>query len=347
MKKKNKNSKAISIKDLAKSLGLSSSTVSRALNNNPRISKKTREKVQAQAKLMNYRHNDAAASLRTGKTQTFGVIIPLANRSFFASIISSIETMLNKSNYNVIICQTNEKYEREKAAIDALLKARVDGIAISVSAETIDFSHFELVKDAGIPLILFDRTYDEIGAHQVVIDDRLGSKMATDHLIKQGCTHILHIGGRQHISIYKNRTLGYLDSLEAAGIKSVEEFLVYTDAKEESAKTLIKTYLDKGIHFDGIVAASDFSAIGAMQTLQKTGKKIPDDVAIIGFADEPFTKWVTPSLSSINQDTLNMGESVADLFLSLMEKSNHEISPPVTKVSILPELKIRSSSKRG
>jgi len=192
-----------------------------------------------------------AAGLRTGKSNILGVIIPVANRSFFASVIAGIERMANQAKYNVIICQTNEDIKREREAIEALLRTRVDGIAISVSANTIDFSHFELVKNAEIPLILFDRTYDAIGAHQVLIDDRLGAKKATQHLIQQGCRKIVHLGGKQHVSIYQARLKGYFDALQEAKIAIEENLIFYTNAKENSATQAINTLLEKGIDFDG------------------------------------------------------------------------------------------------
>lgn len=340
-----KNGKPIGIKDLAEALGLTPSTVSRALRGNTRISEETRQRVKQQAKLMNYSHNSAAASLRTGKSKILGVIIPLANRSFFASVISGIETVANNGKYSVMICQTNEDSIREKAAVTALLKARVDGIAVSVSAGTTDFGHFQSVKDAQIPLITFDRTFDEIGAHQVLIDDRMGGKMATDHLIAQGCRRILHIGGRQHMTIYKNRTQGYLDSLKSAGIEVDDNLLIVNDTRENSASEAVQMLLEKGIAFDGIFAASDYAAIGAMKRLQSNGIQVPSEVAIVGFADEPFTKWVTPSLSTVNQHSEAMGNAIANLFLSLMDKKV-DGPPPLNKVVLMPELVVRESSMR-
>lgn len=340
-----KSGKQVGLKDLAEELGLTISTVSRALNNNPRISDATRERVQALARKRNYRQNMAAASLRTGKSKTLGVIIPLVNRTFFASVISSIENVVNQSGYRVIICQTNESGQKEKEAVDALLKATVDGVAVSLSAGTHDFSHFEAIRQAGISLILFDRTSDEIGAHQVLVDDRLGAKTATKHLIEGGCKRILHIGGPQHIGIYKNRTAGYLDALKEANLEQVDELLVFTDVREKSARELITTYLKQGVCFDGIMASSDFAAVGAMQVLQESGKQIPDEVAIVGFANEPFTNWVTPGLSSVSQHTEEMGETVAELFLTLEDKKKRR-SVSARKIVLEPELIIRASSKR-
>lgn len=340
------NGKITGIKDLAEALGLSTSTVSRALAGNPRISEETRIRVEEQARLMRYNANAVASSLRTGRSKILGVIIPLANRNFFASVISGIEMVANEGGYSVMICQTNEDSNREKEAIEAFLKARVAGIAVSVAAHTREFDHFERVKQAGIPLILFDRAYEAIGTHQVVLDDRLGARIATDHLIQQGCRKILHFGGRQYMSIYKNRTAGYLESLKAADIEPDDNLLCFNVLQEDAVKEVIEKLLDNCISFDGIFASSDFAAIGAMQFLQSRGFKIPDEVAIIGFADEPFTKWVTPGLSSINQHPLEMGNAVADLFLSLMKSRRNSGTPPISRLTLTPELVIRASSSR-
>jgi LacI family transcriptional regulator len=338
--------KVTGIKDLAEALGLSTSTVSRALAGNPRISEETRQRVEAQARLMKYNANAVASSLRTGRSKILGVIIPLANRSFFASVISGIEKVANEGGYSVMICQTNEDSLREKEAIDAFLKARVAGIAVSVAAHTREYEHFERVKQAGIPLILFDRAYESIGTHQVVIDDRYGAKMATDHLIQQGCRRILHFGGRQHMSIYKNRTFGDLDSLQQAGIPVDDDLLCFKTLHEEVVKEVIDELLDKCIPFDGIFASSDYAAIGAMQQLQSRGIKVPQEVAIIGFADEPFTKWVTPGLTTVNQHPLEMGNAVANLFLNLMHSRRYSGALPLNRLTLTPDLIIRGSSMR-
>ena len=330
------------IHDIAEALGLTASSVSRALNDNPRISEATRQAVREQAEKMNYHPNSVAAGLRTGKTGILGVVIPLANRAFFASIISGIERVANQAGYNVMICQTGDNYEAEKSAIEALLKARVEGLAISVSAKTKDFKHFERVKQANIPFILFDRTFDEIGTSEVVIDDRLGAMHATEHLIEQGCQRIAHFAGLQHINIYKNRTKGYLDALEKHGLPYNEQLIIFGDLKEGSGDAAVNTLYERGAQFDGIFSSSDFAAIWAMKNLQARGVRIPEDVAIIGFSNEPFTALVTPALSTVNQFTDDIGSSVANLFLKEIGLKKEQRIPK--KIVLTPEIIVRASS---
>lgn len=341
-----KSAKQVSISDIAEALGLTASTISRALNGNPRISEATRERVIEQARLMNYNYNGAAASLRTGKSQILGVIIPLINRAFFASVISGIESVANAGGYSVMICQTSEGYENEKAAVAALMKARVDGIAISVSAETRRFDHYASIRQAGIPLILFDRTFDEVQANQIVIDDRMGGRLATEHLIEQGCRRILHLGGPQHMSIYANRTQGFVDALLGQQLKLQPERQLFTALNEQSGSEAVEQLLAKGIAFDGLFAASDYAAIGAMRRLQAHGLRVPEDVAVIGFANEPFTRFVSPGLSSVDQHSEEMGKAVAKLFLSLLGNEQDAKAMPQTKLVISPSLIVRESSLR-
>ncbi|MBL7814955.1 MAG: LacI family DNA-binding transcriptional regulator [Saprospiraceae bacterium] len=339
-----KKSEHSTIHDIAQALGLTASSVSRALNDNPRISEATRQAVKEQAEKMNYRPNLVAAGLRTGKTGILGIIIPLANRAFFASIISGLERVANQSGYNVMICQTGDSYEAEKSAVEALLRARVEGVAVSVSAKTLDFKHFDRIKQAKIPLILFDRTMDEIGASEVVIDDRLGAMLATEHLIEQGCRRIAHFAGLQHISIYKKRTKGYLDALEKHGLSYDENLVVFGEVKEGSGDAAVNTLYERGVSFDAIFSSSDFAAIWAMKNLQKRGVRIPDDVAIIGFANEPFTELVTPALSTVNQLADDLGSAIANLFLEEINVKKEQRKPQ--KIVLMPEIIVRESSKR-
>lgn len=337
-----KQKKRVTIHDIAAASGFTASTVSRALQNDERISDATRIIIESFAVKMNYRSNAVASSLRTGKSKMIGVVIPLFNRTFFASIIGGIETVMKKTGYSVMICQSNDDYESEKAAISALIRARVDGIAISIAAQTKNFDHIQTIKNEQIPLILFDRTYDEIGGHQVMIDDFKGAKEATLHLIEQGCRKIAYFAGLQHITMQKNRTLGYKAALAEKGIAFEDKLMIISHLKEGSGDNAVNFLYENGVEFDGIFAASDYSAVAAMQNLQKRGVEIPKSVAIVGFSDEPFTALVTPALSTVNQHTNQMGQAVANLFMSLFE---NKIQPKlVNKIILEPELIIRTSS---
>jgi LacI family transcriptional regulator len=334
--------KRITIHDIAAASGFTASTVSRALQKDERISDATRILIESFAEQMNYRSNAVASSLRTGRSKMIGVVIPLFNRTFFASIIGGIETVMKQAGYSVMICQSNDEYESEKEAIRALMQARVDGIAISVAAQTSNFDHIQLIKNEQIPLILFDRTCAEMEGHQVIIDDFKGAKDATLHLLEQGCRKIAYFAGLQHLSTQKNRTLGYKAALAEKGIPFDDNLMIISHLKEGSGDHAVNLLYEKGIEFDGIFAASDYSAVAAMRNLQKRGVEIPKSVAIVGFSDEPFTALVTPALSTVNQHTNLMGQAVADLFMNLFQ---HKAQPKlVNKIILEPELIIRASS---
>ena len=213
------------IHDIAQKLNITASTVSRALSDHPRISEATKIAVQQTAQKLNYQPNNIAAALRNGKSNIIGIIVPFADRSFFSSIVRGIEEIANTARYNVMVCQSYDKYEKEVAAVQALMNARVDGIIASFSKETLNFSHYTKLKDRGTPLILVDRGFDDLEVSQVVIDDFLGGYKATEHLIQQGCKRIAHFTNTRKISIYKDRLRGYREALVANGI-AYEESLV-------------------------------------------------------------------------------------------------------------------------
>src|SRR6188768_2199604 len=209
----------ITIHDIARKLNITASTVSRALKDHPRISTETKKAVLKVAQKLNYQPNHIAAALRNGKSNIIGVIVPMADRTFFSSVIRGIEEIANTSRYQVIICQTYDNYDKEVATVDALLNSRVDGIIASHAKETVNFDHFFKVKERGIPLVLFDRSNDELEVSHVVADDYLGSYKATEHLIQQGCKRIAHFTNTRKISIYKERLRGYREALLHYGLK--------------------------------------------------------------------------------------------------------------------------------
>lgn len=216
----------ITIHDLAKQLNSTPATVSRALNNHPRISANTKKAVLELADKLNYRRNLLATSLRSGKSETIGVIIPSAEISFFGSVIHGIESIANTSGYNILLYQSNESPEYEIRAIEAFVGAKVDGILASVAKETVDFSHFIQLKNRGIPLVFFDRTNDSLNIPSVVIDDFKGAYLATEHLIEQGYNRIAHIAGQQHLKIFADRLKGYKRALHDFGFP-VNDELIY------------------------------------------------------------------------------------------------------------------------
>ena len=332
----------ITIHDIARMLNISASTVSRALSGNPRISKSTRDKVKKLAGKLNYQPNVVATNLRTGKSKTIGIVVPHINRNFFSNVIGGIEQTASNAGYRVIITQTYELYEKEVENIMALMNARVDGILVSVSGGTKTFGHFELVKKRGMPLLFFDRTIDEIETSRVMIDDFMGAYKAVRHLIEEGFKKIAHFAGPRHINIYKKRWMGYQEALKEGGLKSADEFLFIDNLTEEKGWKAAAKLMKLKNRPDAIFSASDISALGAIKYLREHGYRIPEDMAIVGFANEPFTSIMEPGLTSVEQKGYLIGVSVANLFFEEIQQQGE--TRPFKKIIIEPELIIRKSS---
>lgn len=330
------------IHDIAKKLNITASTVSRALKDHPRISGATKEAVHKTALKLNYQPNHIAAALRNGKSNIIGIIVPTADRSFFSSVVRGIEEIANKARYNVMICQTYENYEKEVASVEALLSARVDGIIASYSKETKNFDHFNKIKKRGIPLILFDRSNDELEVSHVVIDDFQGAFKATEHLIQQGCKRIAHFTSTTKISIFNERLRGYREALVANHIPYDESLVVESLLQLEDGRNSMLHLLDQQLMPDAVFSSSALGVMGAMQILNEEGIKIPDEVALVGFSNEAFTSFTTPALSTVEQHSLRIGNAAAEIFLSEIAASHTKFIPQ--KIVLKPELIIRASS---
>src|SRR6478735_5031771 len=224
------------IHDIARKMNITASTVSRALKDHPRISEETKKEVRKIALKLNYQPNHIAAALRNGKSNILGIIVPTIDRSFFSSVVRGIEEIANGSKYNVMICQTYDSYEKEVSTVEALLNAGVDGIIVSHGKETRNFDHFIKVKERGIPLILFDRTTDELDVSIVMVDDFLGSYKATEHLIQQGCKRIAHFTNTRKISIFKERLRGYREALQHHGLPYHQELVIESNLQLEDGR---------------------------------------------------------------------------------------------------------------
>jgi LacI family transcriptional regulator len=329
------------ILDIARALNVAAATVSRALNDHPAISDATREAVKQTAKQMNYQPNKIASSLRSGKSQIIGVIIPSAEINFFGSVIHGIENVASRNDYNVLIYQSNELYELEKKAVQTFLRSRVDGVLASISKETINLGHYADLKTKGVPLVLFDRAHDSLQVPAVVVNDYQGAFNATRHLIEQGCRRIAHIGGQQHVTNFNQRLRGYIDALNVHNIAVNDDLIVYGKVSIESGRECMKQILRHKP--DAVFAVEDFTALGAMQAIKDAGVSIPDDIAIIGFANEMFSEYLTPSLSTVNQHTVRMGEEAASLFFDIFNKKITIKAPP-RKFILEPEIICRQSS---
>ncbi|MEO6721688.1 MAG: LacI family DNA-binding transcriptional regulator [Ferruginibacter sp.] len=333
----------VTLTDIARQLNITAATVSRALNDHPGIKESTKKVVREAALKLKYQPNKIASSLRLGKSNIIGVIIPSAEIHFFGSVVHGIEKVANENNYNVLIYQSNEQYDYEKRGVQTFLQSQVDGVLASISKETINIDHYSEIKKRGVPLILFDRAIDTLGVSCVVVDDYAGAFEATKHLVSQGCRRIAHIGGQQHVSIFNQRLKGYVDALNVHGLPVDDDLIVYGKVSIESGRECMQKLLALDRIPDGIFAVEDFTALGAMQAIKNANKNIPAEIAIIGFANEPFGEYITPSLSTVNQQTVRMGEEAAGLFFESMD-SNANLQP--RKLVLEPEIIYRQSSAR-
>jgi LacI family transcriptional regulator len=337
------NKKKTTIKDIANVLNISAAAVSKALHNDSRISEKTKKAVKQVAKNLNYQPNHLASALRKGKSNLVGVIVPRTNSHFFSSVVQNIEEVLNKEGYNIIITQSNESYKKECANIDTLLFTQVDGIIASMANETVDLEYFEKIKSKGIPLILFDRGENDLNVDYIGINDYDSSHMIVEHLVAQGCNRIAHIGGYKHTRIFNNRIRGYVDALKKHHLPLDNELLLESSLTTEDGREKMLQLLALENRPDAIYVASDYAALGALQVLSEQNINIPEEIALVGFGNEPFASMVTPSISSINQHSAEIGKQAAMVFL---EHTKQEIiTQSLNKIILEAELVVRDSSR--
>ena len=336
------NQKKITIKDIANVLNISAAAVSKALHDDSRISAKTKAAVKKVAKELNYQPNHLASALRKGKSNLVGVIVPRTNSHFFSSVIQNIEEVLNKEGYNIIITQSNESFKKECRNIDTLLFTQVDGIIASMANETVDLDYYEKIKSKGIPLILFDRGENDLNVDYIGINDYQSSHMIVEHLIDQGCKRIAHIGGYRHTRIFNNRIRGYVDAIKKHNLPLDESLLIESSLTIEDGRAKMTQLLALKNRPDAVYAAGDYAALGALQILTENKIDIPNEIALIGFGNEPFTAMITPSISSINQHSTDIGKQAALTFLERVK--NPKIKQTLNKIILDAELIIRDSS---
>ncbi len=331
----------VTIKDIARELKISPSTVSRALKNHPDISEETKRAVNELAQKLNYQPNAVALSLKQRRSNTIGVIIPEIVHYFFSSVISGIEDVAYDAGFNVIICQSNERYDREVANARTLLANRVDGVLISISKETKDFSHFYNLRDHSVPLVFYDRIVPGFDADQIIIDDFDAAYRATRHLIDGGFQKIFHFAGPQNLLIGQQRKEGYIKAIKEAGIVIRKEWIIEAD-NFEKARIAVINILEGKLPMDGIFAVNDLTAIGAMQTLQKRGIKIPNEVAVVGFSDGRLSGITDPTLTSVDQHGYEMGTMATEMLLKRItaEDSGYPYETKVLNANLI----VRGSS---
>jgi len=335
-------SSPVTIKDIAKALGISASTVSRALKDHPDISRDTKDAVNELAKKLHYKPNAVALSLKSSKTNTIGIIIPELVHYFFSSVISGIEDVAYEAGYNVMICQSNEKYEREIINAQALLANRVAGALISISKETRDYAHLQNIDESGIPMVFFDRVPLGFNSDSVIIDDQKAAYNAVCHLIDSGCKRIAHLAAPSSLEIGKYRLEGYKEALKDHNMPYLEEYVLVADSFDLAAIATRKL-IQLPSPPDGIFTVNDLTAVGVMKTLQKMGIVIPDKVAIMGFSAGSYSDITTPTLSSVDQHGYEMGTKAATV---LLERIEGKKKGPVETFYVETNLVIRESTKK-
>ncbi len=333
-----KKRRKVSIYDIAKALNTSGATVSRALHDHSSISIEMKEMVRKVAKEMNYRPNTVAINLKRGKCNTIGVVVPNIHRNFFSSAIDGIEEEAYKIGYDVLICQSRESYEREKKILNSLSRGKVDGVIASIASGTSEYSHYTALEDCGIPLVLFDRMSDRVNAGSVTIDDFRGAYHVVEHLFEQGRRRIFHYAGFQHVSVWYNRYRGYMQAMQSHGIEPGEDWVFIGDTSEQAGVMMARQVLKMKQRPDAIFCTSDFVALGCMLELIRNGVRVPDEIAVCGFADEPMDALISPSLTSVNQFSKKMGQQAARM---LIDRLNGE---PAVNIMLEPELIIRDST---
>jgi LacI family transcriptional regulator len=283
-----------------------------------------------------------SSALRKGKSNLVGVIIPRVNSHFFSSVVENIEKVLNLNGYNIIMTQSNELYAKECQEIDTLLKIQVDGIIASMANETTNLEYYQKIKSK-TELVLFDRGEEELNVDYVGIDDYKSSHLVVDHLVSQNCKHIAHIAGFKHIRIYKERIRGYKDALEKWNLETKENRIIESNLRLEDGRRIMQQLLDSPERPDAVYVAGDIAALGALQVLLENNIKVPDEIALIGFSDEPFTSLTQPSISTVNQHSDQIGKLTAEAFLERMNDPKKKIN----RIILEPELIIRQSSDRN
>ncbi|MBC3845340.1 LacI family DNA-binding transcriptional regulator [Winogradskyella echinorum] len=344
----------ITLKQIARELDVSISTVSKALRNSVEISDDTKQKVQAFAKLYNYRPNNIALSLKNRRTNTIGIIIPEIVHHFFSKVIRGVELVANKRGYNVIVGLSNESFAKEVINMEMLANGSIDGFILSMSKETLqqqDYHHFNETMSQGMPIVMFDRVVSDVNCDKVIVDDFNGAKNAVKKLINNKCKSIALITTKDYVSVGKLRTQGYLEALEESKMIPQSELILKIDdsldyeVHLEKLEAEIEQLFKSNEKIDGVFAVNELYALSAMKVARKLGLDIPNDIQVIGFTDGVLSKHATPSLTTVSQHAQQMGEKAADLLINKLESENDEEEERFQTLVIPTELIERESTK--
>ncbi len=330
------------IKDIAQTLNLHFTTVSRALRNHPDVSPETKKKVLALARKLNYNPNVIAQSLKKRGTNTLGVIVPEINHNFFASVISGIEDVAYKSGYTIIVSQSNEDYDREKINTKAMLAQRISGLLISIAQNTVKTDHINTVHQQGVPVVAFDRVFDNIPISKVISDDYNGAYRLTNFLIEKGYKRIAYISGPEHLLLCQTRIKGYKEALMNNGFEVDEKYIISCCFDQNSGRKGFQKVLELENKPDAIFSINDHVALGILLQAKKIGLQIPKDLAIVGFSDDPLSSIVEPALTTVAQQPHEIGKRAAKLLIDQIKSTKELFAPRIEKVST--KLIIRNSA---
>lgn len=299
--------KDVTIYDLAKALNISVATISRALKDDPVVSKKTKKKIIELAEEMGYRSNHFARNLRNRRTHMIGVIIPRVNSYFMSTVIAGIEKVTNETGYNLIISQSSESVEREAQSVRAMFNNRVDGLLVSLAYDTMDTAHFDIFQRKRIPFLFFDRVADDNHWTNVLIDNRKAGYEATSHLIAQGCKRIVHVTADSASNVYQDRIRGFREALLDHALPFKDAYVIRNTLSQDAGGEAAAAILRMRPQPDGVFVANDNAAVGCLLALKRSGVRVPGDVAIVGFNNDPVSTVVEPNLTTINYPGYEMG----------------------------------------
>ncbi|MBL4604321.1 MAG: LacI family DNA-binding transcriptional regulator [Flavobacteriaceae bacterium] len=332
----------ITIKTIAKELGVSTSTVSKALRDSHEISTDTKAKIKAYADYYNYKPNSLALQLRNQKTKVIGVILPKIVHHFFSTVVKGIEKGASEKGYHIMVCFSNESYQSEVDNLKVLSNGSVDGLLVSVANETLenqDFGHFQELVNEEIPLVMFDRVLESISCDKVIVDDVGAGYKATKHLIERGRKKIAMLSTPDHVNIGALRKQGYLKALKEEGLNSNKNLVVQIDEKEDE-KHQISQVFQKDI--DAIFAVNEIYAAIAIQTAKDKGLHVPNDISVVGFTDGLISEYSSPSITAVVQHGFTMGEQAVELLIDRIENEEETLVPRIKVIS--SKVNIRESS---
>lgn len=336
--------KEVTIYDLAKKLKISSATVSRALTDDPVVNKKTKKRIFELAQEMGYRTNHFARNLRNQRTHTIGVIVPRLNSYFMSTVISGVERVVNEAGYNLIISQSSELMEKEVLSAKTMFNNRVDGLLVSLAYNTDQLDHFNSFFSKNVPIIFFDRVAELSAGTSILIDNRKSGYEATRHLAEQGCTRIVHVTATSKRNVYADRLLGYKQALAEKGLEFKEDYVITNTLSHEAAAETAAAIAKMDPMPDGIFASNDSMAAGCIVELKKLGIRVPDDIAVVGFNNDPLSIVVEPNLTTVNYPGYKMGEEAARTLINHI--NGDALLDSMERILLRSELIVRESSQR-